>query len=67
MKDLVTAVSRGIGNEGFEPSYASVVEPELSRNDEVPIQIGFIRLGGMRARLGLLDWGYRDTMAIGIL
>ena len=57
MKVFVTAVSRGIGKEPFEPERASEVEPEPSRKDDVPMQIGFIRLGGICARLGLLDSG----------
>ena len=57
MRDCVTTVSRGIGKEPFEPEYASVVELDASRNDGVPMQMGFMRLGGICARLGLLDSG----------
>ena len=60
-------VSRGMGNELLVPEWASVVEDWDSRKEEVPMQIGFIRLGGMSASLGLLDCGYREMMAMGTL
>ena len=63
----MTAVSRGIGKDPLVPECASLVELEPSRKDEVPMQIGFIRFGGICASLGLLDSGYREMMATGRL
>lgn len=50
----------------FDP-VASMSESGLDSSAAVPIQIGFVRFGGISCSDGLLDSGYSDTIDIGIL
>lgn len=49
------------------PKFASSVDPGSFIREAVPMQIGLVRLGGISANLGLLDSGYRETIAIATL
>lgn len=46
---------------------ASDVDPSDPNKAAVPIQIGFVRLGGMSVKEALPDSGNSDTIAMGIL
>lgn len=50
----------------FDP-VASMLEWGLDSSAAVPIQIGFVKFGGISCSDGLLDSGYSDTIAIGRL
>ena len=56
-----------MGNDELVPRFASSVEPSAASRAAVPIQMGFVRLGGMRVRVEFPDSGYRETIPMGRL
>ena len=51
--ETVALVSRGIGNDELEPKSASTVEPTAPSRELVPMQIGFVRFGGISSSVEL--------------
>lgn len=45
--EILTDPSRGIGYDEFVPEFASDVSPSAVSRAAVPIQIGFVKLGGI--------------------
>ena len=65
--DALTDSSRGMGYDELVPELASDVSPSAVSKEAVPIQMGFVRFGGISVREALPDSGYSDTIAKGRL
>ena len=55
--DILTVSSRGMGYDEFVPEFESDVSPLAVSRAAVPIQIGFVRLGGIWVKEEFWDSG----------
>ena len=55
--EILTDLSRGMGYDEFVPECESEVSPGVVNRAAVPIQIGFVKLGGIWVKEGLSDSG----------